>query len=221
MGAPPIPPVTGTDLEAHVEALVGYADILAGPGVERGLIGPREVPRLWERHLFNCAALAPLLETDERVADVGSGAGLPGMVLAIVRPDLEFVLIESLLRRAEFLIEVVAELGLTNVTVRRDRAEECSDLRGSFDVVVARAVAPLIRLLPATSGLLRPGGRLLAMKGSSVAAEIEAARPALRRADAREVAVRNIAAPYLLEPVTVLDIRSGSPGSGVSRGTRR
>lgn len=103
-----------------------YAELLAGPGVERGLLGPREVDRIWERHLLNCAAIAELLEPGERAADIGSGAGLPGIVLAIVRPDLQLVLVEPLLRRSDFLREVVGELRLKNVDVVRGRAEDRS-----------------------------------------------------------------------------------------------
>jgi len=139
------------DALPQVEA---YAELLAGPGVERGLLGPREAPRLWERHLLNCAGLAELLEPGEVVADVGSGAGLPGVVLALLRPDVTVVLVEPLLRRSTFLEEVVAVLGLRTAVVRRARAEE---LAGTLlvDTVVARAVAPLDRLADST-GARRP-----------------------------------------------------------------
>src|SRR5919198_6221741 len=124
----------------------GYATLLAGAGVERGLIGPREADRLWDRHLLNCAAVAEIIMPDAEVIDLGSGAGLPGIVLGIIRPDLSITLLEPLLRRVNFLSECVAELGLQNVTVRRARAEEVAGSL-SGDVVTARAVAPLDRLL--------------------------------------------------------------------------
>jgi 16S rRNA (guanine527-N7)-methyltransferase len=160
-----------------------YAALLAGAGVERGLLGPREAPRLWDRHLLNCAGLAELLERGQVVADVGSGAGLPGVVLAAMRPDLTVVLVEPLLRRATFLEEVVAELELRTAVVRRARAEE---LAGSLlvDVVTARAVAPLDRLAGWALPLLHPGGRLLALKGDRADTELSAAGAALQAAGA-------------------------------------
>lgn len=149
-----------------------YAELLATDGTLRGLIGPREVGRLWERHLFNSAAMAEVLPRDATVADIGSGAGLPGLVLAIVRPDLRITLVEPLLRRTTFLSEVVEELGLDNVEVVRGRAEALHGQR-RFDVVTSRAVAPLPRLLEWSMPLVAPHGALVAMKGSSVGQEIE------------------------------------------------
>lgn len=157
-----------------------YADLLATAGVERGLIGPREVPRLWDRHLVNCAVLGEAVPAGASVADVGSGAGLPGVVLAVARPDLRITLIEPLLRRATFLQEVVDELGLEQVRVWRGRAEELHGAE-TFDVVTARAVAPLPRLLEWSMPLVGPDGALLAMKGSSAASEIEAAAGVLHK----------------------------------------
>ena len=157
-----------------------YAELLAGPGVERGLIGPREAPRLWERHLLNCAGLAALIPDGAAVADLGSGAGLPGLVLALVRPDCHITLVEPLLRRTTFLDEVVDDLALSNVDVVRSRAEELHG-RQVFDVVTARALAPLDRLLGWAMPLVGPGGELLAMKGSSAAEEMAAAGPVLKR----------------------------------------
>jgi 16S rRNA (guanine527-N7)-methyltransferase len=156
-----------------------YAELLATAGVERGLIGPREAPRLWERHLLNSLAIAPLVPDGSTVADLGSGAGLPGLVLAIGRPDLEVTLVEPLERRTAFLAEAVAELGLDRVHVVRARAEELTGER--FGVVTARAVAPLDRLLGWAMPLVAPTGALLAMKGRSAAEEIQAARRQLRR----------------------------------------
>ena len=157
-----------------------YADLLAGDGVVRGLVGPREVPRLWERHLLNCAGLAELMPSDATVCDVGSGAGLPGLVLAIARPDLRVTLVEPLLRRTTFLDEVVVALGLDNVEVQRGRAEALHGRR-TFAVVTSRAVAPLPRLLDWCLPLVAPGGVMIAMKGASAAQEIVTAGPALAR----------------------------------------
>lgn len=157
-----------------------YAEMLASEGVLRGLIGPREVPRLWERHVVNSMALAPALAASARVADVGTGAGLPGVVLAIGRPDLDVTLVEPLLRRTTFLTEVVDALGLTNVTVLRARAEEVHGT-AVFDVVTSRAVAPLGRLLEWCMPLVAGHGHVLALKGSNAAEEIRAVRPAVTR----------------------------------------
>jgi 16S rRNA (guanine527-N7)-methyltransferase len=157
-----------------------YVELLAGAGVDRGLIGPREAPRLWDRHVLNCLAISSLVPRGSRVADLGSGAGLPGVVLGIARPDLDLTLVEPLERRANFLTEVVGELGLTHVRVVRARAEEL-DGQFLFDVVTARALAPLERLLGWAMPLVAPSGVLLAMKGSSAAEEIQAAERQLRR----------------------------------------
>jgi len=156
-----------------------YVELLATVGVERGLIGPREAPRLWERHVLNCLALSSALPTGASVVDLGSGAGLPGLVLAIGRPDLELTLVEPLLRRATFLEETVAALELTRVAVLRERAESLGGRR-RFDVVTARALAPLDRLLGWSMPLVGPQGCLLAMKGSSAADEVASAAQALR-----------------------------------------
>ena len=180
---PPVPPAPDEARGAFGDRLplaVRYAELLAGPGVERGLIGPREAPRLWERHLLNCVGLGSLIPQGASVADLGSGAGLPGLVLAMARPDCEVTLVEPLLRRTTFLHEVVDELELSNVEVVRGRAEELHGRR-EFDVVTARALAPLDRLLGWAMPLVAPGGELLAMKGSSAADEIASAGPVLSR----------------------------------------
>lgn len=177
---PVAPPAAHEAFGEFLPLAVRYVELLAGPGIDRGLLGPREVPRLWDRHLLNCVALINELAAQDDVGDVGSGAGLPGVVLGLRRPDVSVTLVEPLLRRTTFLEEVVAELGLGNVRVLRGRAEE---LAGSvlFDVVTARAVAPLERLAAWTLPLLRPGGRLLAMKGSAAADELRTAQPVLAR----------------------------------------
>jgi 16S rRNA (guanine527-N7)-methyltransferase len=177
----PAPPVAAEVFGARLPVAERYAQLLATDGVVRGLIGPREAPRLWERHLLNCAVLAEVLPDDSDVIDVGSGAGLPGLVLAIARPDLRITLLEPLARRVTFLSEVTEELALANVTVIRGRAEESSG-KLSAAVVTARAVAPLDRLARWCLPLAAPGGRLLAMKGSGAAEEIAESVSALRRA---------------------------------------
>ncbi len=162
----------------RLDLAAAYAELLATDGVVRGLIGPRETPRLWERHLLNCAVVAERIPEGASVIDVGSGAGLPGLVLAIARPDLTVTLVEPLARRTGFLIEAVQRLGLTrDVRVFRGRAEEAAagsrDREPlSADIVTARAVAPLDRLASWCLPLVAPGGRLVALKGASAADEI-------------------------------------------------
>jgi 16S rRNA (guanine527-N7)-methyltransferase len=184
-----------------------FAHLLATDGLQRGLIGPREVPRLWERHLLNCALLADAIGPGVEVADLGSGAGLPGLVLAIRRPDLQVAVVEPLLRRTRFLAEAAERLGLPNVEVVRARAE---DLHGDrdFEVVTARAVAPLVRLLGWALPLVRQNGALLAMKGSSAYAEIDAAGPELRRLRAGPVSVASYGAPGIDPPTTVVRVEA-------------
>lgn len=160
------------------ETIKRYVDILTTRGVEWGLLGPKEASRVWERHVLNSAALASLIPEGSRVADVGSGAGLPGVPLAIQRTDLRMTLIEPLLRRSNFLTEVVDELGLADrVEVLRARAEDCDS---TFDVVTARAVAKLPTLVGWTKNLFVPDGQLLALKGVSAADEVEKAQKVLR-----------------------------------------
>ena len=183
---PAVPPEARAVFGPAVDAAIEYARLLATEGAVRGLIGPREVPRLWDRHLLNSAAIAPLVPPGARVVDVGSGAGLPGIPLALVRPDLTITLLEPLARRVTFLAECVDRLGLDRVTVVRGRAEEGPVRRelGGADVVTARAVAPLDKLAGWCLPLLRPGGRLLAMKGSTAAEELAAAGSLPGAADA-------------------------------------
>jgi 16S rRNA (guanine527-N7)-methyltransferase len=185
-----------------------YAELLAGPGVERGLIGPRETVRLWDRHLMNCAALAELVPHPCSVIDLGSGAGLPGIVLAMLLPDAEIVLLEPMARRVTFLEECVRALGLGNAVVRRARAE---DAAGELvaDVVTARAVAPLERLAGLALGLVRPGGLVLAMKGAGAAEEVARAGPVLRRLGARDLAVVHAGSGKVSPPPTVVRFTAG------------
>jgi 16S rRNA (guanine527-N7)-methyltransferase len=178
-----------------------YVDLLATWGIDRGLIGPREAPRLWERHILNCAVVTPRVPVGAAVADVGSGAGLPGLVWAIARPDLTVTLIEPLLRRSTFLSEVIGELDLPNAFVVRGRAEEVSD---TFDVVTARAVADLGKLSRWCLPLVRPGGVLLALKGESAAAEVEMWNGAMRRSGATDIVVTSYGDVEM--PTTVVEV---------------
>jgi 16S rRNA (guanine527-N7)-methyltransferase len=176
---PAVPPEAAAVFGPAVDRAAEYARLLATDGTVRGLIGPREIPRLWDRHLLNSAAIASLVPAGARVVDVGSGAGLPGIPLALARPDLTVTLLEPLARRVAFLTECVERLRLDTVTVIRGRAEEGPVRRelGGADVVTARAVAPLDKLAGWCLPLLRPGGQLLALKGSSAAEELAAAGP--------------------------------------------
>ncbi len=178
-----------------------YAELLSTWGVDRGMIGPREVPRLWDRHLLNCVVVAPRLPQGSSVADVGTGAGLPGVVWAIARPDVQMTLVEPLLRRVSFLEEVVSELGLTNVEIVRSRAEEH---RQQYDVVTARAVAALDKLTTWCWPLVAPGGVLLAMKGRSAPEEVEAARALLKRLGVTDVRIETYG--DLAVPTTVVEL---------------
>lgn len=158
-----------------------YVQWLLGAGVERGLIGPRETDRLWSRHIFNCVAIAPLIPAGATVIDIGSGAGLPGLAVALARPDLDIVLVESMLRRTTFLDDVVADLELERITVRRARAEELRGAGLRADIVTARALAPIDRLVWWAAPLLAPGGTVLAIKGASAGDEVTNAWPAIVR----------------------------------------
>ena len=195
-----------------------YAELLCTTGIEHGLIGPRETERIWERHLLNCAVMAPMVPDRARVADVGSGAGLPGLVLAILRPDLSMTLIEPLERRVRWLTHTIEVLGLEGVTVVRARADEVPD---QFDVVTARAVAALPTLARWCLPLTAPGGVVLALKGSSARSEIERSRRDLVDGGASSVEVEECGVG-VVDPVTtvvVLRPRPRPPRSG--RPTRR
>lgn len=173
---------------------------LAAHGEERGLIGPLELPRLWTRHILNSAIAAPFFTG--RAVDVGSGAGLPGLVLAIARPDVDWTLIEPMERRTQWLSEQVDELALENVTVARMRGEEWPHGR-VFDVATARAVSALRTLLPFTAPLVRPGGKLVFLKGANVAAEIDAAAKQVRKYGLEDVSVEVVGEGLLEEPTRV------------------
>jgi 16S rRNA (guanine527-N7)-methyltransferase len=220
---PPSPAVAQGVFASRTDLAERYAAWLATDGVLRGLIGPREAPRLWDRHLLNCAVLTDVLPEGADVCDLGSGAGLPGLVLAIRRPDLRVTLVEPLLRRTTFLEEVAADLGLNEVTVLRGRAEELHG-RQQFSVVTSRALAPLPRLLDWSMPLVRAGGVLLAMKGASVVEEIEAAKEQLRRHGAGAVEVLSLGAELIHPPTTVLRVeatRSSPLDLGAAPGARR
>jgi 16S rRNA (guanine527-N7)-methyltransferase len=185
--APPVPASAAEIFGSALPTAVTYAGILATRGVEQGMIGPREVPRLWDRHLLNCAVVAELIDRRrDTLLDLGSGAGLPGLVLAMVLPGTAVTLLEPMERRCRFLTECVAELGLANASVLRGRAE---DVTIRTDVVTARAVAPLPRLAELAIGVVRPGGMVLAIKGRTAAEELKAAGPVLRRIGARDARV--------------------------------
>ena len=179
-----------------------FAEILATRGVDQGLIGPHEVPRLWDRHLLNCAVVAELIDGRcETLVDIGSGAGLPGIVLAMVLPGVNVTLLEPMERRCRFLSECVSELGLANVSLRRARAE---DTVMRADVATARAVAPLGRLAELAIGVVRPGGMVLAIKGRTAADELRNAQPVLRRIGARGAEVVRVGRGKVIPATTVV-----------------
>lgn len=209
----------------RLDRAVAYANLLATEGVVRGLIGPREAPRIWDRHLLNCAVVADLIPKGASVVDVGSGAGLPGIVLAVARPDLTVTLVEPLARRTAFLAEAVTELDLDRtVEVVRARAEE---LAGSTpaDIVTARAVAPLDRLAGWCLPLAAVGGRLLALKGASAADEVAAHQEAVGRLGGATPVVRRCGVGLVDPPTTVVEIVRervvGPARSKASRGASR
>ena len=183
----PEPAVAATLFGDGIEQARAFTAHLAEQGEERGLIGPLELPRLWTRHVLNSVLIAPLLRPGV-VGDVGSGAGLPGIVAAIARPDVSFVLIEPMERRVVWLREQVAELGLANVTVCRARAEEVA-LPRPLDQVTARAVSAFRKLIPLTAPLVRSGGELVLMKGVNAQAEVSAAAKQIVRHHLRDVEV--------------------------------
>jgi 16S rRNA (guanine527-N7)-methyltransferase len=205
---------------------IAYARLLVTDGVIRGLIGPREAPRIWDRHLLNCAALGELVPPGARVVDVGSGGGLPGIVLAIARPDVSVVLVEPLARRTAFLEEAIAALGLDRASVVRARAEELVPVRGRpridrAEVVTARAVAPLDRLTAWCLPLVADGGRLLALKGESAAEEADAHAKAIARLGGGAPVVRHCGVGLIEPPATVVEIPRMQPVARVPKRTTR
>jgi 16S rRNA (guanine527-N7)-methyltransferase len=190
------------------DGVARYAEMLRDQGELRGLIGPREVPRIWERHILNSAAVVPFLPTSGSVADIGSGAGLPGVVLAVMRPQLEVILVEPMERRTTWLSEVVAELGLTNVEVKRGRAEE---FHGAFEVdaVTCRAVAALSKLVRLSMPLVRVGGEMVILKGRSVAEEVDPARKILRKYAAGDPDILEGSTVDGVESTTIVRVRRG------------
>lgn len=184
---------------------IEYCESLATEGVERGLIGPREIPRLWERHLLNCAVLSEMIDEEATVVDIGSGAGLPGIPLAIARPDLVIRMVEPLLRRTRYLGEINENLRLGAVVIR-GRAEQSGVLKeaGGADYVTSRAVAPLEKLVPWSLPLVRTGGEMIAIKGASAQDEIDRALPELKKRGARNVRVKLCGEDVLGTPTTVV-----------------
>ncbi|MEW1962791.1 16S rRNA (guanine(527)-N(7))-methyltransferase RsmG [Microbacterium sp. NPDC077644] len=194
------PDVAASLFGDRIEVARAFTANLAAQGEERGLIGPLELPRLWTRHVLNSAIAAPLFHGS--AADIGSGAGLPGLVLAIARPDVSWTLIEPMERRVAWLSEQVSELGLSNATVLRARAEDVP--AGQFDVVTARAVSALRTLLPWTAPLVRDGGELVLLKGQNAAAEIDAAAKPLKKFKVSDVRLEVLGEGVLAETTRVV-----------------
>lgn len=220
-GLPPVPEAARTVFGDLLPEAVRYAELLADAGVKRGLIGPREVPRLWERHLLNCAVLSEVVPEDVGVCDVGSGAGLPGIPLAIVRRDLKIMLLEPLLRRTNFLQEVVELLGLDHVTVVRGRAEEVLGKVPQVHVVTARAVAPLDRLAGWGVPLLRPYGEMLALKGDTAEEELKGARAALGKLGVVDTSILHAGEGIVDPPATIVRVEVGESPGGVRFAAKR
>ncbi len=226
--AEPAPATARALFGVRIDQAEQYADLLAGAGVARGVIGPHEVGRLWDRHLLNSVAISELLDDGERVVDIGSGAGLPGIPLAIARPDLRITLVEPLLRRSDFLFEALTLLGIPAEVVR-GRAEEPAVLQrvGGADAVVSRAVARLDSLVKWSLPLLRPGGRMLAIKGERAEQEVAEHRRVMIARGAVDVRVVTCGGSYLDPPATVVmakraapDLRRRSSGRVSSRESR-
>jgi 16S rRNA (guanine527-N7)-methyltransferase len=197
------PAVSQVIFGAALPAAERYAGLLIGAGVERGLVGPAEAGRIWDRHLLNCAVVAELVPDQCLLADLGSGAGLPGIVLALLRPGADVILVEPMARRVAFLTECVEALGLPRVRVVRGRAEDLSgDI--SADIVTSRAVAPLSKLAGWATGLCRPGGTVLAIKGASAADEVTRCRAELRLLGISDLAVLQVGSGKVDPPATVV-----------------
>lgn len=228
------PEVADVVFGAALPTARAYAELLAGPGVERGLLGPAEAERIWDRHLLNCAVVAELVPSATELVDIGSGSGLPGVVLAMLLPRVNVILVEAMARRAVFLSECVRTLGMSNVEVRRGRAEDLADVL-SADVVTARAVVRLNRLAVLAAGVVKPGGLVLALKGASAARELAEAEPVLRRLGVSGAEIVTAGAGVVTEPTTVVRFRThpdaqlsgrsrrargGGPGAGRQERTR-
>lgn len=190
----------------QIDVLRAFTTDLGIRGETLGLIGPLEAPRIWTRHVLNSAVLAPLITAGGSVADIGTGGGLPGLVLAIVRPDAQFKLVEPMERRCAWLSEQVETLGLRNVEVLRGRAEE---FHGQFSVdqITARAVTALKKLVPLTAPLVKPGGQMLFLKGASVEAEIDGAEKILRKFSVHDINVQTLGEGLLEETTRVFTAR--------------
>ncbi|MFD3307987.1 16S rRNA (guanine(527)-N(7))-methyltransferase RsmG [Streptomyces sp. NPDC058656] len=218
---PPAPEQARAVFGDRFSDAVRYAELLADAGVQRGLIGPREVPRLWERHMLNCAVLSEVVPEGVTVCDVGSGAGLPGIPLALVRPDLKITLLEPLLRRTNFLTEVVELLGLDHVTVVRGRAEEVLGTLSPVHVVTARAVAPLDRLAAWGVPLLRSYGEMLLLKGDTAEEEVKNAGAALSKLGAVDISVLHVGEGVVDPLATVVRVEVGESPGGVRFAAKR
>ena len=186
----------------QIDQARSFAQTLAGDSDELGLLGPRELDKLWSRHILNSAVVAELVSPGDKVADVGSGAGLPGIPMAIARPDAEFVLIEPMERRSNWMLEVVEHLGLKNVRVLRSRAEDVTEQ--DFDIVTARAVAALDKLLKMCVPLLKPGGALIALKGSKAAEEIANSKKLEKKLGISSFEILVCGEKFLPEPTSVV-----------------
>jgi 16S rRNA (guanine527-N7)-methyltransferase len=197
------PPVSSQLFGDRIDVARAFTQALAREGEERGLIGPLELPRLWTRHILNSVIAAPLFHGS--VADIGSGAGLPGLVLAIARPDVQWTLVEPMERRVTWLNEQVADLGLENTTVLRARAEDVPS--AGFDVVTARAVSALRTLIPITAPLVRDGGEVTLLKGMNAANEIDAAQKQIKKFRLSDVRVEVLGEGILPETTRVVRAR--------------
>lgn len=221
------PPQASQVFGERLELAEQFVALLATEGIVRGLIGPREMDRLWDRHVLNSAVLAELVPTDAQVVDVGSGGGFPGVPLALVRDDITVTLVEPMARRVEWLQEAVDSLELKNVAVLRGRAEEKAVLAtaGGADVVTARAVAPLAKLANWCLPLTRQGGLLLALKGASAEEEVARDRAAVRKAGGEDITVAQCGAGVIAVPTTVVVVtkaeRSRTERSRTGRSTKR